>query len=356
MNKIKIRKKNKFKIINNNFKINKKLIFYLNNNHFSRFIVFIFLIFFLVLYLFIGAICTHWLNKPYIFVANYFYIIINCFILFLINYEIWQLNNNLNTPIYIKIIMYIWIIFLYLLPVENVSFSQGGYMPINYEFYTSFKWGWLNSWLVFIIYLLFFLTYIILWLIFQKNNLTKMFIIFIFIIYIIFAFKAITKFMLNNFYGWSSVVWLFLISIISDTFAFIGGINFGKHKLSVKISPNKTWEGLIIGIIVSTVIAIFYSILMFKYVDKSLITHNTRMWVFDFFSKNSIRYFVYIILSLILSCFSQLGDLLFSIIKRYFKIKNFSNIFFDHGGLLDRLDSILLICIIMQIISNLILL
>ena len=95
----------------------------------------------------------------------------------------------------------------------------------------------------------------------------------------------------------------------------------GKHKLAPTISPNKTIEGSIIGSLMGTMMgsAFYYNI-----IDKS------NLWLV-------------ILISFILTILAQIGDLFFSSIKRSYKIKDFSNLIPGHGGVLDRLDSVLFV-------------
>ena len=118
------------------------------------------------------------------------------------------------------------------------------------------------------------------------------------------------------------LIYLLLITILTDTFAFFGGKLFGKHKLIEKVSPKKTIEGSIIGSAFGTIIPSIYYIYM---VDPGA------------------NILTVIFMTLILSIIGQLGDLVFSSIKRYFNIKDFSNIMPGHGGILDRFDSIIFV-------------
>jgi phosphatidate cytidylyltransferase len=104
-----------------------------------------------------------------------------------------------------------------------------------------------------------------------------------------------------------------------DTFAYLLGLVFGKHKLFERISPKKTWEGAIAGYIMSLVAAWLISLF---YVDLSL-----RQW--------------FIFASLI-AVFGTLGDLTESMLKRSFDLKDSGNILPGHGGILDRFDAVLL--------------
>lgn len=128
------------------------------------------------------------------------------------------------------------------------------------------------------------------------------------------------------------IIYLFLITILTDTFAYIIGKSIGKNKLIERVSPNKTIEGSIGGSIVGTIIPALFYLFM---VDPG----------------ESI--FLILLFTLILSIIGQLGDLVFSSIKRYFNIKDFSNIIPGHGGILDRFDSIILVGIAYTIIKTL---
>jgi len=125
-------------------------------------------------------------------------------------------------------------------------------------------------------------------------------------------------------------LYLILIFILTDTFALFGGMLLGKHKLAPHVSPKKTIEGSIIGSFVATIGAsIFYHYLV-----------STITWKI-------------VLATLILSIVGQIGDLIFSKIKRENNIKDFSNLIPEHGGILDRLDSTIAIMLGYLIIYNL---
>ena len=118
--------------------------------------------------------------------------------------------------------------------------------------------------------------------------------------------------------GLALFVYLFLITMLTDTYAQFGGMLIGKHKMAPKISPNKTWEGSITGGVFGTLCAAtFYYIVI----------------------DPSVSIIGLLLVTLFLSCLGQLGDLFFSAVKRNHNIKDFSNIMPGHGGVLDRLDS-----------------
>ena len=128
-------------------------------------------------------------------------------------------------------------------------------------------------------------------------------------------------------------IYLLIITIMNDTFAMLIGKLIGKNKMVPKISPNKTWEGAIAGSLVSTIIAsIFY---------------------LHIINSNAIIFHI-VIITFVLSVVGQIGDLVFSKIKRENGIKDFSGIMPGHGGILDRLDSIIFVVLAFIIIFSVI--
>lgn len=118
------------------------------------------------------------------------------------------------------------------------------------------------------------------------------------------------------------IVYLLLITIMTDTFAYNTGYFIGRHKLLEVISPKKTWEGLIGG----TIMGVFVSAVFYQ----TVVNPNVNIWAL-------------LIITTFLSLLGQFGDLTFSAIKRYYGKKDFSNIMPGHGGVLDRLDSIIFV-------------
>lgn len=115
------------------------------------------------------------------------------------------------------------------------------------------------------------------------------------------------------------IIWYpFILAFITDTCAYFSGKFFGKHKLIPDVSPNKTKEGSIGGVIGSTIVSIVFALLF----DPTIV----------FFAG---------IIGFVGSIFSQYGDLLASKIKRTVGIKDYGNIMPGHGGILDRFDSII---------------
>lgn len=123
-------------------------------------------------------------------------------------------------------------------------------------------------------------------------------------------------------------VWLIPISAWgSDTFAYFTGITLGKHKLAPHLSPKKTIEGSIGGVLGAGVIGYIYTVTYTLYSATEI-------------SSYSLLVVIAVMLSAILS---QIGDLAASAIKRYFKEKDFGYLLPGHGGILDRFDSLLFV-------------
>lgn len=120
--------------------------------------------------------------------------------------------------------------------------------------------------------------------------------------------------------GLDLFLYLVSISVVTDSFALFAGRLFGKNKLCPNISPKKTWEGSIGGTLFGTIIPIIIYYLFFKKLSLEVI-----------------------LITVILSIMDQVGDLIFSKLKRENSIKDFSNIMPGHGGALDRFDSTLVI-------------
>ena len=121
------------------------------------------------------------------------------------------------------------------------------------------------------------------------------------------------------------LVWLAIIAAWgTDTFAYLIGMRFGKHKLS-KISPKKSIEGAIGGILGAVVLVILYTVIV------------------NNLSNLGYSYIYVTISTIILSIIGQIGDFAASSIKRYVDVKDYSNLIPGHGGMLDRIDSLMFI-------------
>lgn len=127
--------------------------------------------------------------------------------------------------------------------------------------------------------------------------------------------------------GFMFVLFALLGAWIADTGAYFAGRFFGKHKLAPHISPKKTIEGSIGG--VALVIIVFVGIGLF--------------WQFAMLKDNGTVNFLWLIVyAVVVSICGMIGDLSFSFIKREAGIKDFGKIMPGHGGMLDRIDSVIL--------------
>ncbi|HET7658070.1 MAG TPA: phosphatidate cytidylyltransferase [Bacillales bacterium] len=132
---------------------------------------------------------------------------------------------------------------------------------------------------------------------------------------------------LNN--GTAMLFFVLLLIWATDSGAYFTGGAFGKRKLWPEISPKKTVEGAIGGIVIALIVAVFYQ-LVFKVYDSMALV---------------------LIAALSIGVFSQLGDLVESALKRHYGIKDSGTILPGHGGILDRCDSWLFVLPILHFMN-----
>ena len=118
----------------------------------------------------------------------------------------------------------------------------------------------------------------------------------------------------------------------TDIFAYEFGIRLGKHKLCPHISPKKSIEGSLFGLLFAVIIG------------------TTVAYFAKTYEAFNINIFLFIPISLGLSIVSQIGDLVASKLKRTYDIKDYSNLFPGHGGVLDRFDSVIFVISTISII------
>lgn len=118
---------------------------------------------------------------------------------------------------------------------------------------------------------------------------------------------------------------VFLCPWMTDIFAYFTGYFLGKHKLIPDVSPKKTVEGAIGGVVFCTLILTLYGYVLTKFVDGL-----------------HANYIAFVCVGVVLSVVSQCGDLIFSLIKRKYGIKDYGNLMPGHGGVLDRFDSVII--------------
>ena len=123
----------------------------------------------------------------------------------------------------------------------------------------------------------------------------------------------------NEIYNPFGILLIFILIWITDTMSYIVGIQFGKNKIDKKVSPNKTWEGFFGGFL----FCILFSIISFNYIQEAYPLWKT------------------ISLGIFIPIFSLLGDMAQSKLKRRAEVKNSGLLIPGHGGVYDRLDSII---------------
>jgi phosphatidate cytidylyltransferase len=114
------------------------------------------------------------------------------------------------------------------------------------------------------------------------------------------------------------LIYVLLISILNEMFGLFTGMLIGKHKLLPEVSPKKTIEGAIGGLVIGSIAAIVFAHLLLYKISIKLV-----------------------VCTVVLGLVGQIGDLFFSKIKRENDIKDFSNLLPGHGGILDRFDSLI---------------
>lgn len=143
------------------------------------------------------------------------------------------------------------------------------------------------------------------------------------LLYITLPLVMLTKMGFFNSFEYSASLPLgfFLLLWTSDTGAYLAGRSFGKHKLFERVSPKKTWEGSIGGLLLASIVA--YTLSRFEFFD----TVSTIDWLF---------------IGLLVVVFGTFGDLFESLLKRNLHIKDSGTILPGHGGVLDRFDGLFL--------------
>ncbi len=127
-----------------------------------------------------------------------------------------------------------------------------------------------------------------------------------------------------------AMAWLLTVIWSTDTAAYEIGRRWGKHKLAPEISPHKTWEGAVTGLVVGSILGMI----------AALITTDAG-------------WFAAFIVSLFISGVGQIGDLVESKVKRLAGVKDSGNLLPGHGGILDRFDSLLLASMFMFFLGRL---
>ena len=145
--------------------------------------------------------------------------------------------------------------------------------------------------------------------------------------------------------GLICVSFILVTTMLTDVFAYIFGIKFGKHKLCPTISPKKSVEGAIAGTVFGSLIGTVILVLLVKWLG-SFPESNSYTPFYHF----GLDYIVVFVIAIVISIAGQLGDLVASKIKREYGIKDYGNLFPGHGGVLDRFDSSIFSCLVFFVI------
>ena len=151
----------------------------------------------------------------------------------------------------------------------------------------------------------------------------------------------------------NALAFVIITTCAVDVFALFVGCKFGKHKLNPRISPKKSIEGSIGGIVCSLILAFILN-LFFPVFSSNIETTNVLNLAYNT-NLNLVEPLKVLFIALVLTITGQLGDLVFSMIKRHYEIKDFSNLLPGHGGLTDRIDSICFNTIFFQLMFTLLL-
>lgn len=155
------------------------------------------------------------------------------------------------------------------------------------------------------------------------------------VLYIIIGFNALL--ILHDYQVGGKFIYFMpiLCAWSTDIFAYFCGRLFGKHKLIPEVSPKKTVEGSIGGIIFCVLATLLYGWIINRITDGL-----------------NANYIVLILTGFLTSIIAQIGDLAMSVIKRIYGIKDYGKIFPGHGGMLDRFDSVLSVSIVFLVICS----
>lgn len=124
------------------------------------------------------------------------------------------------------------------------------------------------------------------------------------------------------------VFWALACGWLCDTGAYFTGLKFGRHKMAPLISPKKTVEGAVGGLVTST-LGMLILVLIYKQI------------MLSFGINLEVKYVMVLLCTPVISLIGMLGDLFASIIKRQYGVKDYGNIMPGHGGIMDRCDSVL---------------
>ncbi|AUM62813.1 phosphatidate cytidylyltransferase [Spiroplasma monobiae] len=256
---------------------------------------------------------------------------------------VFEMNKTLGfKKWYYQLIIIVAAVFVYLYPVNKDLTNFSFYIHINMD-------KWLESWQMPIIITCYFLVLMVISIIEKSIDWKNTLINFGMTMLIVFALKgfSIVSLTLTSSsdqtarFSFNTILWIWVMIILSDSFQYIGGMRFGKTKLCPNISPKKTWEGALIGLSIAAIFGIVY-VMIFRSVGILENFMPLKEVMIALRGKSvALEVIIYILLALIFPIIGLFGDLLFSWVKRRVNVKDYSNLIPGHGGALDRMDSIL---------------
>ena len=137
---------------------------------------------------------------------------------------------------------------------------------------------------------------------------------------------------LETYMGRYTIIIPFMMAFLPDSGAYFAGVYLGKHKLAPVISPNKTIEGALGGLLVGVAGMLLYAVIMDMAFDRV------------------VSYPLALLYGFLGAGMDVFGDLMFSAIKRQSGIKDYGNLFPGHGGVLDRFDSLIMVAPLMEVL------
>lgn len=163
----------------------------------------------------------------------------------------------------------------------------------------------------------------------KRTDITSVCTVFAVFLYTVGGFAGVVC--LHDMFSFFFAIMVFVGAWVTDTFAYFSGRLFGKHKLIPEVSPKKTVEGAIGGMLGCTLV----------FAGMTVLYNRTGIWG----EHEALSVWLMIPAGLLVSVASQLGDLAMSQLKRHFGIKDFGKLLPGHGGILDRFDSALAVSV-----------
>jgi len=199
----------------------------------------------------------------------------------------------------------------------TVSLGYISFLSLVLPSYLIYNFSLNSIWFILAVVLFYGLLQILIY----KNTISSFFLFIAAIIYVVIPFYLAFEIHIKDTGTLPIILGVFLLVWTNDTFAYLSGNLFGKHKLNEKISPNKTWEGFAGGIIFAILIGVIIDQYLYK--DSGYEPY--------FWTKAAI----------FIAPAAVAGDLFQSALKRKMKVKDTGNIMPGHGGILDRFDAML---------------